>query len=102
MTELVPLFISAGANAMFPFEVQSGMDVRLFRKQYGQALAIIGGLDKRALAGGPAQIDRELATRMAPMLEAGGYIPCLDHTAPPNVSLRNFRYFVERARLQTA
>jgi uroporphyrinogen decarboxylase len=102
VTELAPLFISAGVNAMFPFEVQSGMDVRLFRRQYGKALAIIGGLDKRVLAEGRAAIDHELQARMRPMLDAGGYIPCLDHTAPPNVSLHNFRYFIERARTLAA
>jgi hypothetical protein len=98
VTTLVPLFLSAGANAMLPFEVQVGMDVRTFRKRYGKALAIIGGLDKRVLAQGRAAIDRELCDRMLTMLRSGGYIPCLDHTVPLDVNLRDFQYFVQRAR----
>ena len=42
---LVPLLLEAGVNAMLPFEVQAGMDIRAFRKAYGRNLAIIGGLD---------------------------------------------------------
>jgi hypothetical protein len=95
---LVPLFLKAGVNAMLPFEVQAGMDVREFRKGYGRTLAIIGGLDKRALAYSHAAIQSELQVRMLPMLAYGGYIPCLDHTAPPNVSLHNFSYYVQSVR----
>jgi uroporphyrinogen decarboxylase len=96
--ELAPLFIGAGVNVMLPFEVQAGMDVRRFRQQYGKNLAIIGGLDKRALAAGKTATDNELALHLQPMLAQGGYIPCLDHTAPPDVSLANFRYYIERVR----
>jgi hypothetical protein len=98
VTLLVPLFLEAGINAMLPFEVQSGMDVRAFRSQYGKNLAIIGGLDKRVLPHGQDAIDNELKTRMVPMLIDGGYIACLDHTVPPNVSLHNFTAYIQRNR----
>jgi hypothetical protein len=98
VTELVPLFLSAGVDALLPFEVQAGMDVRLFRKTYGKSLSIIGGLDKRALTRGHAAVDAELKERMLPMLQSGGYIPCLDHTAPPDVKLDDFRYFIDKVR----
>ena len=95
---LVPVFLEAGVNAMLPFEVQSGMAVREFRKLYGNNLAIIGGLDKRVLPLGSDAIDQELKLRMLPLLADGGYIPCLDHTAPPNVSLQNFALYIQRVR----
>jgi hypothetical protein len=95
---LAPLFISAGVNALLPFEVQAGMDIREFRRQYGQNLALIGGLDKRVLPDGESAIEQELATHMLPVLETGGYIPCLDHTVPPNVSLSNFRTYLDCVR----
>jgi uroporphyrinogen decarboxylase len=98
VTQLVPLFISVGVNAMLPFEVQAGMDVRFFRRQYGKDLAIIGGLDKRSLTRGPVAIEEELRSRMLPMLASGGYIPSLDHTVPPDVSLADFQYFIDRSR----
>jgi len=98
ITLLTPLFLSAGVNVLLPFEVQAGMDVRQFRQQYGSNLAIIGGLDKRALPLGRAAIDAELRTHMLPLLASGGYIPCLDHTVPPNVSLEQFRTYLDCVR----
>jgi uroporphyrinogen decarboxylase len=95
---LAPLFLSVGVNAMLPFEVQAGMDVREFRRLYGQNLAIIGGLDKRALTGEPAGIRLELTDKLDFMLNTGGYIPCLDHTVPPNVSLAAFTEYVRQVR----
>lgn len=98
VTQLAPLFIEVGVNVMLPFEVQAGMDVRAFRKRYGRNLALIGGLDKRSLTHGRAAIDAEIELRVPELLAGGGYIPCLDHTCPPDVSLSAFRYFLERVR----
>jgi hypothetical protein len=95
---LAPLFLSTGVNAMLPFEVQAGMDIREFRRLYGNNLAIIGGLDKRVLPLGRAAIQAELNSRMPLLLKSGGYIPALDHTVPPDVSLENFRAYLEIIR----
>jgi uroporphyrinogen decarboxylase len=95
---LAPLFLSAGVNVLLPFEVQAGMDIREFRKQYGQNLAMIGGLDKRALPLGLAAVEAELRERMLPVLAGGGYVPALDHTVPPNVSMEQFEVYLECAR----
>lgn len=98
ITLLAPLFLSAGVNVLLPFEVQAGMDVRQFRRRYGRNLAIIGGLDKRALPLGRLAIEAELREHMLPLLEDGGYIPCLDHTVPPNVSLEQFKTYLDCVR----
>lgn len=98
MRLLAPLFLSAGVNAMLPFEVQAGMDIRAFRREYGRELAMIGGLDKRTLALGRKEIEEELEIHMRPVLETGGYIPCLDHTVPPNVRLADFRTYLSCVR----
>ena len=57
------------------------MDVLEVRRRYGKDLLIWGGVDKRALAHGPAAIDAELA-RLRPLIEEGGYIPHTDHFHP--------------------
>jgi uroporphyrinogen decarboxylase len=98
VTELVPLFLQAGVNVMLPFEVQAGMDVRIFRKLYGKNLAILGGLDKRLLVGPPQALVEEIRRIVRPMLNSGGYIPSLDHTVPPDVSLDQFRYYLDCLR----
>lgn len=94
---LVPLFMEAGVNFMLPFEVQSGMDVREFRKIYPK-LAIQGGLDKRALAKTRQDIDAELEAKMSFMLARRGYIASLDHVVPPDVPYENFVYYLQKLR----
>ncbi|MBI2940091.1 MAG: hypothetical protein HYY04_06585 [Chloroflexi bacterium] len=95
---LIPLFLEAGVDGFFPFEVAAGMDVREIRRRYGRKLVMFGGLDKRAVALGPAAIDAELEAKVPRLLEEGGYFPGLDHSAPPDISLPNFIYYLNRLR----
>jgi hypothetical protein len=85
--------IRAGINLLFPMEVAAGCDVNAWRAKY-PTLGMMGGIDKRALAEGPAAIDRELA-RIAPAIEKGRYIPDLDHLIPDDVSWENYCYYAE-------
>jgi uroporphyrinogen decarboxylase len=94
--ELVPVFMEHGVNVVLPFEVQAGNDVRLYRRDY-PTLGIWGGLDKRALAAGKAEIDVEVA-KAKEMICGGRYLPSFDHLIPPDVPWGNFRYAVERLR----
>ncbi len=85
--------IRAGVNLLFPMEVAAGCDVNAWRAKY-PTLGMMGGIDKRALAEGPAAIDRELA-RIAPAVAKGRYIPDLDHLIPDDVSWENYCYYAE-------
>ena len=89
--ELVPLYMSAGVNFIFPFEVAAGSDVLAFRKQYPK-LAIMGGIDKRELAKTKKEIDGQIKI-IDEMQKQGRYIPCLDHHAHPEISWENFCYY---------
>jgi uroporphyrinogen decarboxylase len=92
---LIPVWLDAGLNMLYPFETQAGMDVLEVRRKYGKDLLLWGGVDKRAVAHGPAAIDAELA-RLRPLIEEGGYLPHTDHSFPPDVSFDNFRYYMEK------
>jgi hypothetical protein len=87
---LAPVFTRHGINCLWPFEVQAGCDIEVYRTQYPE-LTIWGGLDKRALAAGKAEIDAQvqLAARMA---DRGRYVPMWDHLIPPDVSWANWCY----------
>lgn len=98
MTKLIPFFVQAGVNLIFPLEVQAGMDVLAVRKDWPHQFAIWGGMDKRALYGERASIAAEVARVLPPMLAAGGYIPAIDHAVPPEVSLDNWLYFLHVVR----
>ena len=56
----------------------------------------MGGVDKRALFTDHAAIDHELETKIAPMLELGGFIPILDHAVSPEISYGNWLYYLEK------
>jgi uroporphyrinogen decarboxylase len=86
---LIPIWLDAGIDHIWPFEVQAGMDVNKVRAQYGHNLALLGGIDKRAVAAGGAAMRAEV-DRVMPVVEDGGYIPELDHSAPPDISWQNY------------
>lgn len=97
INSLIPVWLNAGINVLYPFEVQAGMDILAVREQYGKTLRIWGGVDKRVLAQGPAAIDKELS-RLKPLVEEGGYIPHTDHVIPPDVSFSNYIYYMKRLK----
>jgi len=94
---LIPVWMDAGLDILYPFEVQAGMDVSAVRKKFGRELRMWGGVDKRALALSTSQIDREIE-RHKPLIDEGGFVPMLDHSAPPDIPYRNYCYFMERLR----
>jgi hypothetical protein len=99
VSSLIPIWIDSGINVLWPFERQSGMDVLKIRREYGHRLAMMGGIDKRALVPGGDVMRREV-DRVMPLVEDGGYIPELDHSVPPDVSWPNFCGYVEYLKLR--
>lgn len=96
-SELIPLFMDAGINMLMPFEVQAGMDICKVAREFPE-LSIVGGFDKRTLWTGHEAIDREIE-RIMPMFDKGvRYFVAPDHLIPPEVSLDNFEYFLEKVR----
>jgi len=95
---LIPLWLDCGINCMFPVEVGSwGADPLALRRQFGKDLRLMGGFNKRILAGDPTEIEREIQ-RLAPLVEEGGYIPFCDHLVPPDVPFENYWFYWEKAR----
>ncbi len=88
--------INAGVNFLWPMEVAAGCDVNVWRDAY-PTLALAGGIDKRALAQGPAAIDAELE-RICPAISTGRYVPDLDHGIPEDVSWENYCHFARQLK----
>ena len=88
--ELIPLWIEAGFNCCTPVEVAAGNDIVEFRRRFGKSMAYIGGIDKRAIAKGGKEMEREVLRVVPPLLKDGGYIPSCDHGVPPDISWQNF------------
>jgi Uroporphyrinogen decarboxylase (URO-D) len=95
---LLPLWLDAGINCMFPVEVGTwGTDPVQYRKQYGKDLLMMGGFSKRTLARQKDDIEREVY-RLAPLVDEGGYIGFCDHRVPPDVPLENYVFYLETVR----
>jgi len=92
---VVPLFMEAGVDILWPLERASDQDPVRLRQKFGRSLRLWGGVDKRELARDRRSIDEHLAA-LRPVVEDGGFIPTVDHTVPPDVPLANFLYYMER------
>jgi len=95
---LTRLFLDAGVSGLHPFERAAGMDPVRARREYGKSLAMTGGIDKREIARGPAAINAELQRSVAPIIAERGFIPMLDHSAHPDISLKDFQYYLQAKR----
>jgi len=98
LNELVPLWLEAGINYIWPFEVAAGNDAVAMRKKYGKDLIIGGTIDKRALAKGKEAIREEVMSKVPFLLEQGGYFPSVDHLVPPDVTFENYCYYINLVR----
>jgi uroporphyrinogen decarboxylase len=94
ISELIPVWMDGGINGLWPFEAAAGMDVVAVRRRYGRDLVMIGGVDKRAVAAG-GETMRRAVDRVMPLVAEGGYIPELDHSAPPDISWANMTGYME-------
>jgi uroporphyrinogen decarboxylase len=96
-TALIPIFLEAGVDGFGPIEIAADMDPQQLRRQYGAAFCMVGGVDKRAIAGGKTSIDNEI-NKITPLIRQGGFIPTIDHAVPPDVSYANFCYYLKEKR----
>jgi hypothetical protein len=94
---LVPLWLEAKVNLLYPLEVAAGSDPLKLRREHGRDLLLIGGIDKRALRDGctQADIEREVRSKVPEMVKQGGYSPLVDHAVPPDVPFAHFRYYMD-------
>jgi hypothetical protein len=96
--ELIPLWLDAGINCMFPIEVGTWRaDPVKYRQEYGRDLLMMGGFDKRILARSQSAIEQEVY-RLLPLVEEGGYIGFCDHRVPPDVPYENYLFYLATVR----
>jgi uroporphyrinogen-III decarboxylase len=93
---IAPL-LDAGVTEIYPMEPAAGMDVVKLRAQYGERLAMSGGIDKHVLRGTREDIRAELEYKMQPHMRTGMMFG-LDHRIPNGTPLENYRYYVDLGR----
>lgn len=93
---ILPLLIEAGINCLQPMEVKAGMDPVRIKRQYGDKIALIGGMDARALSSNdPAKVRAELNSKLPALMSNGGYVLQSDHSVPDDVKYETYKLFKE-------
>ncbi len=98
MNSVIPAFLDCGLNGMVPMEPAAGMDIVQLRHQYGNKLAVEGGIDKHVLRRSHEEIQAELEYKLQPLMQQGGTVFGLDHRIPNGTPIDNYRFYVKTAR----
>jgi uroporphyrinogen decarboxylase len=94
---LIPHLIEAGIDCLQPIEVKSGMDLLRLKRDFGQRISLIGGMDERVLeTNDVAQVDAELDRTLPGVMAGSGYVLQTDHSVSNRVNYDTYRHFVER------
>ena len=97
--DLIPYFIEDGLTCLQPLEVKAGMDLIELKRDFGDEMAFMGGIDVRAMADpDPSVVEEEIKTKVSFAKRGGGYIYHSDHSVPNNVSLEKYCQVLELAR----
>ncbi len=99
VSQLIPLLLEAGVDAIHPLEARAGNDVRQYKPQFGDRLCLIGNINADIVAtNDAAQIEQEVAAKVPVAAAGGGYIYSIDHSVPPTVSLASYRHLLDCVR----
>jgi uroporphyrinogen decarboxylase len=96
---LLPGLIEAGMDCLQVIEVKAGMDLLRLKKNFGDRIALFGGMDIRTLeTNDRAVVEAELMRKLPAAMAGSGYILHTDHSVSPRVNYETYRYFLDRGR----
>jgi uroporphyrinogen decarboxylase len=94
---LLPSLIEAGIDCLQPIETKAGMDLLKLKKEFGDRLALIGGMDERVLETNDlSAVDVELERKLPEAMKGSGYVLQVDHSVSSRVEYATYRHFVEK------
>lgn len=93
---LLPDMVAAGIDCLEAIEVKAGMDLLRIHRNFGERIALMGGIDVRPVATNDrAGIRRELESKIPLVKDHFGFILHSDHSIPESTELDSYRYFLE-------
>ena len=94
---LIPGLIEAGMDCLQVIEIKAGMDLLRIYEKYGDKIALMGGIDVRALySNDKAIIDAELESKIPIVKNGFGYVAHSDHSIPKTVDYETLKYYIEK------
>lgn len=94
ISELIPLWIESGIEGTSPVEIASEQDLLVHAERFPEFI-FLGGIDKRKLARGRAEVEAEVLPKAEKLYKRLGWIPAVDHAVPADVPFENFKYMIE-------
>jgi uroporphyrinogen decarboxylase len=98
LREALPFLVEAGVRCIQPLETKAGMDLAELKRDYGDRLVLMGGVDFDRISRHPEEAESEIRSKMVPAMQGGGYIYHSDHSIPPGVSLSTYLSALETVR----
>ncbi len=94
---LVGGLIAAGMDCLQVIEVKAGMDLVKLKEQFGDRIALFGGMDIRTLETNDlVAVAAELEAKLPAAMAGGGYILHTDHSVSTRVEYATYKFFRDR------
>lgn len=85
-----------GITDFVPDLIKAGMDLEELKKEFGNELSFLGGIDVRKMAYRDEKlIEDEIRTKIEIAKQGGGYIYHSDHSVPDDVSFKRYRRIIK-------
>ncbi len=94
---LLPYMVQTGIDCLQVIEIKAGMDLLKVHKEFGDKIALMGGIDARVITSNDkAAIDKELSSKIPIVKQGFGYVLHSDHSIPETVTFDTLQYFINR------
>ena len=94
---LLPKIVEAGIDCLQVIEIKAGMDLLRIHKNFGDKIALMGGIDVRSLyTNDRAIIDKELESKIPIVKNGFGYVLHSDHSIPKTVEYDTLKYYFNK------
>jgi len=94
---LIGHLVEAGFDCLQALEIKSGMDLLRIYKNFGDKIALMGGIDVRVLLTNDRQkIDAELESKIPIVKNGFGYILHSDHSIPKEIEYDTVKYYFQK------
>jgi len=93
---LIPALIEHGFDCLQPLEVKAGMDLGELKRDYGDRIALFGGINVMLMEDpDDSKIENEIREKFKVAMPGGGYLFHSDHSIPLDVSFRKYQFVMD-------
>ena len=96
MKGLIPHLIQNGFDCIQPLEAKAGMDLLEIKDNFGEQIALFGGIDVTILETNDfKKIEEEISNKINYGKQNGGYLYHSDHSISNKVELHTYKFVID-------